>query len=196
MATSIPAPSVTSHRTAKWLRAAFIIQSVLFAALIAALIFVSVSYSIRQRKTLAEITRQRADLTSLRGAIEQQTHDLATSEMNFALEMKNAKRYPDAALHIDNALRVWPGEPIAWRQKALIFLDSNRGQEALNDFNNPAAAMDRNDPRNMVTEAILYCGLKQPARADQLVAGLPASFSPTPDDKADFKAACGHELGR
>jgi predicted Zn-dependent protease len=116
--------------------------------------------------------------------------------MNFAIDLMNDKRYTDAALQIDGALRDWPGEPVAWRQKALIFLQANRGEEALQDFLNPASSVALNDPTNLITQAILYCGLKQPDRAKQLVARLPATFKPAPDDKRNFKAVCGQDLAR
>ncbi len=196
MASPVPVAQVSAHATTKWLKGAFVFQSILFALLIAALIFVSVSYSVKQRNMLAEIAQQKADLAKIQSQIDQKTKDLATSEMNYAMEMMNAKRYSDAALHIDDSLREWPGEPVAWREKALIFLGANRGQEALDDFDNPKSGVDRSDPRNLITEAILYCGIKQPGRADQIVAALPASFAPEWNDKKDFKVVCGRDIGK
>jgi hypothetical protein len=204
MSTSIPpspvpaspaqASPAQAHAIGKWLKAAFAVQSILFALLISALIFVSVSYSVKQQKMAAQIAQQKADLAEQQTQNIQEMHNLATEQMNYALDLMNDKRYADAALQIDGALLDWPGEPVAWRQKALIFLQTNRGQEALQDFLNPASGVALNDPTNLITEAILYCGLKQPARADQLVAGLPASFAAAPDDKRNFKAVCGHDL--
>ena len=196
MSSSIPASPAQAHVIGKWLKAAFAVQTILFALLISALIFVSVSYSVKQQKMAAEIVQQKADLAAQQTQNIQWMHNLAAEEMDFAIDLMNDKRYPDAAMQIDGALRDWPGEPVAWRQKALIFLKANRGEEALGDFLNPASGVALSEPTNLITEAILYCGLKQPDRAEQIVAGLPASFVSAPDDKRNFKAACGHDLDR
>lgn len=154
--------------------------------------FVSWRYSVRQAKWAEENLNKQNQLDELDKSLHRAMNSLANSEFNFAIYLMQAKKYDDALLQVDNSLRDDPGRPLPWRIKAMILIRANRAKEGLGDFQN--AKLDSTDGRNLLTEAILNCAVKQTAKADELKARALANYTPQWNDKDDYKSACGRPL--
>jgi tetratricopeptide (TPR) repeat protein len=175
-----------------WLKRAFIVQTVLLILIIFAMIFVSWRFSVQQRTWMnANIEKQR-ELDQKQKDLQRLANSLGAAQFDAAITAKRMGDYATADRMIENALQAFPGDPFSWRQRALISIHLNRAEQTLNDIQK--APINKNDGRNLLTEAILYCALQQPAKAMELKSQALQSFTPAPQDREDYQSVCHTSL--
>lgn len=201
----VAAPTGVADRKLEWLKWAFRIQSALLVLVVLMMGYVSWRFSAQQRAWAASNLQKEAQIQAQESDLQNAWSSVVTAEFVAAQDVQLAadsshqtNLYTEAMGLYDNALRYAPTDAIIWRQKALLSIRVNQAQNALDQV--AKSGLNFKDGANLLTEAILECAVRQPAKADSLKSQALSLGSrtvtpwPSPQDKEDFRNVCHSSL--